>query len=473
MSGSSRVKPIAAVGSASRVAASPPLPRRWSISPAALYAGIVLASLLVGWIWVKHGGPELLSERFGFLIAIGQLTALYGTLLSLVGILLLSRAPWIDQVVGSDHAAKLHRWAGFTSVWLLVAHAVISSAGNASIDKLASPGQTWEEIVRFTFDYSGGLGGSVALVLFFVVAIVSFRSVRQAIPYETWYGIHLYVYLAMALGFLHQLTLGTDFINDGLARAIWIALYAVAFVPLLLHRFTHPIVRNLTHRFVVERVVEERPGVASIWIAGRNLEQLPVRAGQWFSIRVLAANGWWRSHPFSLSAGPDGRNLRFTIEAIGDRSKELQRLSPGTPIWLEGPYGILTGAVRTREKVLLVAGGIGVTPLRALIEVLPAKRGDLALLYRAPTKESLIFRRELTTIADARGARVDYALGSRDDYAFHDDPLSAGGLKAAYPDIRERDVYLCGSPSMMARVEHSLHEIGVPHSQIHLERFSW
>ena len=116
----------------------------------------------------------------------------------------------------------------------------------------------------------------------------------------------------------------------------------------------------------------------------RRLDRLPVRAGQWFSIRVLAPTGWWRSHPFSLSAGPDGRNLRFTIEAIGDRSKELQQLQPGTPIWLEGPYGILTGAVRTREKVLLVAGGIGVTPLRALLEVLPAKRGDLALLYRAP-----------------------------------------------------------------------------------------
>ena len=117
---------MAVVGAAVRGPVSPPLPRRWSISPAVLYAGIAVAAALVGWIWVKHGGPDLFGDRFGLLIAVGQLTALFGTLLALVGILLLSRAPWIDQVVGSDHAAKLHRWAGFSSVWLLVAHAVIS-----------------------------------------------------------------------------------------------------------------------------------------------------------------------------------------------------------------------------------------------------------------------------------------------------------------------------------------------------------
>ena len=86
MSGSSRAKSMAVVGPAARVPMSPPLPRRWSISPAVLYAGMAVAMLIVGWIWVRHGGLDLLGERFGFLIAFGQLTALYGTLLSLVGI---------------------------------------------------------------------------------------------------------------------------------------------------------------------------------------------------------------------------------------------------------------------------------------------------------------------------------------------------------------------------------------------------
>jgi predicted ferric reductase len=452
---------------------SPPLPRRWSITPSDLNWGIFGVALIIGAMWVRHGGLNLFDSPLNALAAIGQLTALYGTFLALVGILLMSRAPFIDQVLGSDEASRIHRLAGFASVWLIAAHAIASTVGYSGISTVPTLGEVWDQIYTFTVLEEGGLGATVALALLIVVAVVSVRAARMRMAYETWYGIHLYVYVAMALGFLHQLTIGTDFVTDELARTTWIALYAVAFVPLILFRFVEPLLRNLRHRFYIEKVVIERDGVASLWISGSAMHKLPVRAGQWFGIRVLNGKGWWRSNPFSLSAGPDGQHLRFTIEALGDRTRELQRVKPGTRVFLEGPYGILTGAVRTREKVLLIAGGIGITPLRALLEVLPVRRGDMALLYRAPTNASVVFKKELNRIAEVRGARVDLVTGSRDQFTFNDDPLSPGGLWAAYPDIRERDIYLCGSPRMMATVEKSLRDIGVPHSQIHLERFSW
>ena len=121
----------------------------------------------------------------------------------------------------------------------------------------------------------------------------------------------------------------------------------------------------------------------------------------------------------------------------------------------------------------MIAGGIGITPLRALLEVLPARRGDLALMYRAPSKETLVFKRELQRLADARNAEVAFVTGARDSFTFRDDPLSAAGIKSAYPDILERDVYLCGSPRMMDRVVKSLRELGMPKVQVHLERFGW
>ena len=452
---------------------SPPLPRRWSITPSDLNWGIFGVALIIGAMWVRHGGLNLFDSPLNALAAIGQLTALYGTFLALVGILLMSRAPFIDQVLGSDEASRIHRLAGFASVWLIAVHAIASTVGYSGLSTVPTLGEVWDQIYTFTVLEEGGLGATVALALLIVVAVVSVRAARMRMAYETWYGIHLYVYVAMALGFLHQLTIGTDFVTDELARTTWIALYAVAFVPLILFRFVEPLLRNLRHRFYIEKVVIERDGVASLWISGSAMHKLPVRAGQWFGIRVLNGKGWWRSNPFSLSAGPDGQHLRFTIEALGDRTRELQRVKPGTRVFLEGPYGILTGAVRTREKVLLIAGGIGITPLRALLEVLPVRRGDMALLYRAPTNASVVFKKELNRIAEVRGARVDLVTGSRDQFTFNDDPLSPGGLWAAYPDIRERDIYLCGSPRMMATVEKSLRDIGVPHSQIHLERFSW
>jgi len=452
---------------------SPPLPRRWSVTPRDLNLGVLGIALIIGAMWVRHGGLDRFDSPLNALTAIGQLTALYGTYLALVGILLMSRAPFIDQVVGSDEASRLHRLAGFASVWFIGLHAITSTIGYSGTTTVPTIGEVWQQIGTFTLLESGGLGGTIGLVLLIIVALVSIRAARARMAYETWYGIHLYVYIAMALGFLHQIALGVDFVDDSLARTSWIALYVIAFAPLILFRFIAPLLRNLRHRFYIDKVIIERDGVASLWITGNAVDNLPVRAGQWFGIRVLNAKGWWRSNPYSLSAGPDGLHLRFTIEASGDRSRDLQRIKPGTRVFLEGPYGILTGAVRTREKVLLVAGGIGITPLRALFEVLPARRGDMALLYRAPSNASVIFKKELTRIAEMRGAQIDFVTGSRDQFAFNDDPLSPGGLWAAYPDVRERDIYLCGSPRMMATVEKSLHEIGVPHKQIHLERFSW
>jgi predicted ferric reductase len=430
-------------------------------------------AVIIGAMWVRHGGLDRFDSPLNALTAIGQITALYGTYLALVGIFLMSRAPFIDQVLGSDEAARLHRIAGYASVWFIGAHAITSTIGYSGTTTVPTIGEVWNQIYTFTILESGGLGGTIALALLIIVAVVSIRAARARLAYETWYGIHLYVYIAMALGFLHQLTLGVDFVDDDLARNTWIGLYLAAFAPLILYRFLEPIVRNLRHRFYVEKVVVEHDGVASLWITGNAMDKLPVRAGQWFGIRVLNAKGWWRSNPYSISAGPDGIYLRFTIEAVGDRSRDLQRIKPGTRIFLEGPYGILSGAIRTHEKVLMIAGGIGITPLRALFEVLPVRRGDMALLYRAPSNASVVFKKELTRIAEVRGAKLDFVTGSRDQFAFNDDPLSPGGLWAAYPDVRERDVYLCGSPRMMATVEKSLRDIGVPHGQIHLERFSW
>jgi len=452
---------------------APPLPRRWSLTGADLNWLVFGVGLLLLGMWIRHGIDGRFASVQSIAASVGQLTAIFGTYLALVGILLMSRAPWVDQVVGSDEASRLHRLAGFSSVWLLVIHAITSSAAYATSQPITAPSAIWQSIVDFTLNQPGGLGATVGIVLFIIVAIVSVRAARARMAYETWYGIHLYVYLAVALGFLHQIKLGSDFATDNVALITWLVLYAIAFVPLVLHRFVEPLVRNVRHRYYVERVVEERSGVASVYITGRNLNKLPVRAGQWFGVRVLNRNGWWRSNPFSLSAGPDGSTLRFTIEGLGDRSREMHRLKPGTRVFLEGPYGILTGAVRTREKVLLIAGGIGVTPLRALFEVLPARRGDLAMLYRAPNKESVVLKREIENIAEARGTKITYMVGGRDSNAFRDDPLSPAGLWSEYPDIRERDVYLCGSPSMMAAAERSLKELKVPKRQIHLERFSW
>lgn len=134
----------------------------------------------------------------------------------------------------------------------------------------------------------------------------------------------------------------------------------------------------------------------------------------------------------------------------------------------EGPYGAVTSARRTRGNVLLVAGGVGITPMRALFETLALERGeDVLLLYRARTAGELLFRAELDEIAVRRGARVHYVLGPDRE------PLSAAGLQRLVPDLPGRDVFMCGPPGLMSTVRTSLREAGVPAVQVHEERFAF
>jgi predicted ferric reductase len=330
-----------------------------------------------------------------------------------------------------------------------------------------------DEFLTLLGTYPYVLWSAVALALFIVVGFSSVRAVRRNASYETWYFIHLYTYLAIALGFLHQLFVGVDFTTDLIARIYWIALYVVAFGSLVVFRFGQPIAISSRHRFRVANVVEEGPGVASLYVTGRDLDQLPVRAGQWFRLRFLTNQGWYRAHPFSLSAAPNGRFLRFTIKELGDYTRTIQSIPVGTRVFLEGPYGALTGAVRTRARVLLVAGGIGITPLRALLEELPAARGNLTLVYRASGPEDVVFKREIDELASLRGATVHYLVGRRGSPEMPADPLDPRGLRKLVPDINERDIYVCGPVGMMTRVLSSLRRLRIPDKQVHYEKFAF
>jgi predicted ferric reductase len=301
--------------------------------------------------------------------------------------------------------------------------------------------------------------------------VSSIRAARRKLSYETWYGIHLYAYLAIALGFLHQLFVGADFIHDPLAVAYWIANYLVVIALVLAFRVGQPIRLSIRHRLRVSNIVTEAPGVISIYMTGRDLDQLAVRSGQWFVWRFLTRDGWWRGHPFSISSAPNGSWLRITVKELGDWSGELGHLTVGTRVFVEGPYGVLTGARRTRRGIVLIAGGIGITPLRALIEALPAGPGDLTLVYRVRSTGEIVFGDELEAIARARGARIHYVVGRSERIG--PDPLGASALTRLVPDIRERDVYLCGPVPMMERVEATLRGLGLSGAQIHAERFAY
>jgi len=429
-----------------------------------VFAAVAVGALAVLGIWWADTPASSLRGIGAQLTAAGRITGLLGTYFALVEVMLMGRVPWLDRLIGMDRLAAWHRRNGEYVIWLLVAHAFLTIWGYAITDHTGAAHETGVVVLS----YPDVLAATFALLLLVGVGIASAKAARRRLRFETWYFIHLYTYLAIALSFAHVFATGQDFVTYPFNRFLWVVLYMIAFGNLGVYRVAIPLRNAFRHRLRVANVVAEAPGVVSIYIAGRNLEDLQAEAGQFFLWRFLTRRGWWQAHPFSLSAAPNPSWLRIMVKASGDFTRELQTVRPGTRVFAEGPYGAFTPARRTRRKVLLIGGGVGIAPLRAMMETLTARPGDITLLYRASREEDLAFRAEIDELARIRGAKVHYLVGSRRRRANSFHPEALQGL---IPKIAAHDVYLCGPASMREQAIKGLRRAGVTRRHIHVEQF--
>lgn len=396
----------------------------------------------------------------------GRVTGLLAGYAVVVLLALMARVPALERGVGTDRLARWHAMGGRYTVALAVAHTLLIVWGYAVTAHVGIVSQTGSLLTA----YPDVLMATVALGLLVGVGVASARAARRRLAYETWHLIHLYTYLAIALAFSHQFATGADFRFDAKTRWLWSALYVLVAAVLLWYRVCTPIRTALRHQLRVVHVQRENADVVSVYVTGRRLDLLRVEPGQFFRWRFLTPGLWWAANPYSLSAPPRPDLLRLTAKIRGGHSAALLRLRPGTRVVAEGPAGSFTAARRRQRKVLLLAGGVGITPLRTLLETLPAAPGDLTLLYRANTAADLVFRDELDAISRARGARVHYLLGPPRHGS--NDHLSARRLHGLVPDLGRHDVFLCGPEPMMAAARAGLHQAGVPRRQVHDESFT-
>jgi predicted ferric reductase len=318
-----------------------------------------------------------------------------------------------------------------------------------------------------TISYPWMIPADVAFVLMMLAGVTSYKKARAKMSYETWWTIHLYTYLAIALGFMHQVLTGPMFIGHPLNQIYWKGLYIAAAFVIVWWRFVIPTARSLRHNLKVDQVVVEGPGIVSIVMRGRHLDKLNAQGGQFFSWRFFQAGHWWLSHPYSLSAAPQEKFLRVTVKNLGDHSAEIQNLKPGTRVFFEGPYGTFVASKASRGHIVLVGGGVGITPLRALMEELDETK-DVDVLFRASSEKDIIFRKELDALADWRGARIHYLIGSRKDH-----PMNAKYISKFVPAFRDSEVYVCGPTPLVDAVREAARSVGIPKDRFHDEAFEF
>ncbi|MFI5930942.1 ferric reductase-like transmembrane domain-containing protein [Actinoplanes sp. NPDC051494] len=421
-----------------------------------------LATSLSLWLFETPAGT--INDTPTLMMAIGRITGLAGGYVLFIQLLMMSRVSFLEEWVGARDLLRWHRWLGTSLVLLVGAHAVFITYGYA----LTAETGVVEQGITMITTFPDMISATVATGLLVFISLISIRSLRNRLNYELWHLIHLTGYLVLLLGYGHQVVMGAN-LSGRFADVFWPGLGALVIAALVWGRLLEPLWLNTRHRLSVAEVVAEGGNTFSIYIEGRNLDKLPAKAGQFMRWRFLTRNGWWQSHPFSLSAAPNAQWLRLTVTAVGGHTALLSQMMPGTRIWAEGPFGTFTAQRRTRRRALLIAGGSGIAPIRALLEDMPA---DTIVIYRASRPDELVFREELEDLAERRDAWVRYIVGSRNDPG----PrrlFTPNGLLGLVPDVNRRDVYLCGPPGLVGAAVRTLHELDVPDSQLHLDPFEF
>ncbi|WP_432837327.1 ferredoxin reductase family protein [Dactylosporangium sp. CA-092794] len=396
------------------------------------------------------------------MLSVGRFLGLHAAVLLALQLVLVARIPWLDRRLGMGQLTAWHRWVGITLAWTVVVHATLASWAYARI-------RNWPfgKLADAWLGSLGTLAGIIAGTLLLIIVLTSIRTVRRRLPYELWHALHLGMYAVVGFAIVHQTVENPISQPATWAKVYWWVLWTAAIGAFVLGRIALPLWRNARHGLRVSAVVPESDDVVSVHVTGRDLDRMPAQAGQFMLWRFLTPARWWQVNPFSLSTAPDGRGLRLTAKAVGSGSAGLRHLRVGTRVFVEGPYGAFTSQHRTQTATLLIAGGVGVTPIRSLLEEL---EGSIVVLYRARSEADAPLLGELRRLAAAKGAQLHLVTGRTG--ATKPTPLGAEHLLSLVPDIRQRDIYVCGPSAMTNAVLETLRGLGVPRAQLHYEIFA-
>lgn len=429
--------------------------------------GVVAVNLFLIFMLWSQGSAYLLESGSGSdgMIAYGRLGGLLAQLFIILELMLVGRITFIEQEFGHIQMNKIHRWVGYFLLGFFVVHPVLLVVGYAAQTELSF----FAQFMNFVTDWQDVAYAVFGLFIFLALIVFSIAIIRRKVRYETWYVSHLGMYVAIVLTFLHQTNFG-DFAGSAAWKAYWNVLNLGALGLLFLYRFGRPMLWFYRHRFVIQRVVREGGGVTSLYIGGRDLEKFHFQPGQFANLLILSRKHFF-AHPFSFSAAPNGEYLRFSIKDCGDYTCKICLCEPGTQVIIDGPLGVFTERKSETDKFLLVAGGIGITPIRALAEAMTREGRDIVLMYSARTKDDLVFYDELKEIP----CKTSYILsnvpeGERQG-EFEYGRVDIERIRRLVPDFAERDAYICGPGPMILSLEEQLKNAGVPEKRLHSELF--
>jgi len=437
------------------------VPSRHYVSLALTIAGLGLGAVVA--VTLTTFSMSGLHAAGGWWLYSGRLSGMIGAYGLLLMTVLITRLPVLEKSLGQDHLVRWHRQLAPYTYWLLFVHVITLIVAYAQMQKTGLVAQT----INFILHYPDMLAAFVGFGLLTMAAATSIRQARRRMKYETWWSVHLYTYLGLALVFFHEIRTGVVFIGHPLTTAAWEVAWAAVGIIVLAVRVGLPLWRNFRWQLKVASVTEVAPKTYAVVVEGRNLRRMAVSGGQFFQWRFMTKGLWTHSHPYSISAMPRPPYMRLTVKSLGDQSSALATLKPGTRVYAEGPYGAFTHHKSETKQVVMIAAGIGITPLRSLLEDLPHGVA-VTFIMRANAVEEIAHRDEIREFVAARAGSYTEVIGLPNEV-----PFDGAVLTSLAPAIDSSDVFMCGPDGFMNYVQGVLTALNVPASQIHYERFTF
>ncbi|MFW6136992.1 MAG: ferric reductase-like transmembrane domain-containing protein [Candidatus Aminicenantaceae bacterium] len=422
-----------------------------------LIAGIIVTSA-APLLFVRWNEPTPALQTFKMLAKTG---ALCGTLLAVWQLLLGFRRLAGRVLTDLIWVLSSHKTIGRWVLYLIALHPVFITVYYL-IKKGYNP-----LFLEGGLPFAGYVAAGMAALLLFLAVVITSVYFRAKMPWQTWFGIHITSYLAVSLVFVHSLPIGMTVGETGL-RPVWWALSGVV-AAILLFRAAFRL-GAFTFRHKVSEVKNVAPDVVKISMqpAGRRVGPKP---GQFVYIRRGPRGS---ARPFTASHYDESTGeLAVTIKAIGPTTRRFQKMKPGDAVYADGPYGIFgREALRSAKPIVMIAGGIGITPFPRLIRAFKeTPRDEIVLFFGNKKTEEIIFGNELERI---EGLRIVHVISHDPDYTGETGFITPGIMnRHLEKPLPEHEFLICGPPIMTQKLEAALRREGVPDAQIHHELFSY
>ncbi|MGL5193620.1 MAG: ferredoxin reductase family protein, partial [Chroococcales cyanobacterium] len=380
---------------------------------------------------------------------------------------LTARINRIESSYGIDIILQFHRYISLVAFTLIIIHPLILFINEPETLELLN---VFEAPWRARF----AVTGTVALI---ILVITSVWRKRLGIPYEEWRIAHgILAVSAVGFGIAHAVGVGY-YLNLFWKIVLWSAVAVLALLLLIYVRLVKPwlMTRKL---YLVEEVIPQRGDVWTLALRPRGHEGITFHPGQFAWITLEISPFRMREHPFSMSSSGDhAERLEFSIKALGDFTKTIKDVKPGTKAFLDGPYGTFTiDKYWDAAGFVLVAGGIGITPMMSMLVTACERKDDrpFLLIYGSKTCDDITFREELEALKDQLDLTIVHVLREPpEDWEGETGYVDQELLEKYMPNhAGSRQYFICASPKMMDQVEAAFYELNVPVTHVHMEHFN-